>query len=203
MRVIAAVSIIRELIDESDVEYFSDTEIYDALFEAQRALAQMYWNRGEKEAIRKLLGNEVVGEGVQQLSYEILAVEAVLIRIDEGTRRDEPVFVNGIYLPNDKYVNIRQIQSRNQAPSSHTYTLHGNGIDHNGFAANVYYYRMPYPRLPDFAELELAEYTHPNICATAAALLYQKEVPLNDESRNEDKKLLSSLYDLHASGGSQ
>ena len=56
-----AIAYVRSLLDESGIEAYSDDDILGCIGEAQVAKAREYYQRGEKEAIRPLYREDVVG----------------------------------------------------------------------------------------------------------------------------------------------
>lgn len=179
---------IRLLLDESGIEAYTDSDILGCIGEAQVAKAREYYYRGEKEAVRPLYREEVGGGTTLVLSEIPMNIEVCMLKTQAAqisypvsAEYVEPLEYQRYQFPNPS-VNTK-ISGRAE------YTYDNNTVQHNGIGAMVCYYKLPIAS-GYAAQIELAEYCHPQIVDYAASMIFKTEVP------DADHAPIGSLYDI-------
>lgn len=182
------VDYIRMLLDESGIEAYSDNDILGCIGEAQIAKAREYYYRGEKEAIRPLYREETGSSASFPLSEIVMNIEVCLLKTQTAqiaypipAEYVEPLEYQRYQFPNPS------VSSKISGRAEYTYD--NNFIKHNGIGAMVCYFKLPLA-LGLAAQIELAEYCHPQIIDYAAAMIFKTEVP------DADHAPVGTLYDI-------
>jgi len=187
-----AIAYVRLLLDESGIEAYTDDDILGCIGEAQVAKAREYYQRGEKEAIRPLYREDVIGlsSGNTALSETPMNIEVVLLKLQAA---EVDFRAEAVYVPLEEYLRYQYPNpSVNTTISGRCeYTYKNDEVYHNGLSALVCYYKLPLAT-GLAQEIELAEYCHPQIVDYAAYSILKSEVPDTDHS------IVGGLYDIES-----
>lgn len=187
-----AIAYVRLLLDESGIEAYTDDDILGCIGEAQVAKAREYYQRGEKEAIRPLYREEVVGptSGVPTLAETPMNIEVVLLKLQAAEVEFKAA---ATFVPLEEYLRYQYPNPsvNNTISGRCEYSHRIDRIYHAGLAAMVCYYKLPVAN-GLAQEIELAEYCHPQIVDYAAYSILKSEVPDTDHTG------VGSLYDIES-----
>jgi len=207
MTTLQAITSVRELLDETGIEYFGATEVLMALEQAQIEKALEYRAQGRKDMLvalfrrRTLTGLGLNGIDLASLPERPLTYEACLLRL-----RDTDPGMNcwAKYLSPEQWSWYRYSNgnARNRSPFLH-YTVYGGKLYHNGAGTTCEFVYYLQPMLPDDRTALLLKEPHESIVEMAAASLNSKEVIAYEQIGEPYREGIGGLSDIIESVESQ